>query len=82
MGTLGFTLDGLTTTDPGEAYTKELVMRRAREVVLLADSSKAGKVLFARSGGLDCVKTVVTDRGLPDAWVRDLAKKGVKTVRV
>ena len=82
MGTLGFTLDGLTTTDPGEAYTKELVMRRAREVILLADSSKAGKVLFARSGGLERVQTIVTDRGLPESWVRDLSRRGVKTVRV
>ena len=46
MGTIGLTLkEGLTTTDPSEAYTKELVMSRARQVILLADSGKAGKSL-------------------------------------
>lgn len=82
MGTLGFTAEGLTTTDPAEAYTKELVLKRAREVVLLADSSKAGKVLFARSGGPGQVDTLVTDRGLGATWVRDLTKLGVKVIRV
>ena len=41
MGTIGLSLDkGLTTTDPCEAYTKELVMTQARQVILLVDSSK------------------------------------------
>lgn len=44
MGTIGFTLkDGLTTTDPSEAFTKEMVMSLARQVVVLADSNKAGR---------------------------------------
>ena len=60
MGTIGLTLkDGLTTTDPGEAYTKELVMNRARQVILLADSSKAGKVAFAQAGRWERVHAVV-----------------------
>ena len=53
MGTIGLTLEeGLTTTDPTEAYTKDLVMEHAREVILLADSSKAHKISFTRAGRL------------------------------
>ena len=51
MGTIGFALkEGLTTTDPSEAFTKETVLGQARQVIVLADSSKAGKVSFARAG--------------------------------
>src|SRR6202142_4034930 len=51
MGTIGFSLkEGLTTTDPSEAFTKNLVLGQARQVIVLADSSKAGKVSFANAG--------------------------------
>lgn len=62
MGTIGFTLgEGMTTTDPGEAYTKEQVMHRANQVVLLADSSKLGVPSFACSGGIEDVDVLVTE---------------------
>jgi DeoR family fructose operon transcriptional repressor len=66
MGTIGLSLEaGLTTTDAGEAYTKELVMQRASEVVLLADSNKVGMVTFAQAGKLSDVDVLVTDAALP-----------------
>jgi DeoR/GlpR family transcriptional regulator of sugar metabolism len=81
MGTLGLTLDeGVTTTDANEAYTKELVMRQSKEVVLLADSSKIGNVTFARSGQLDDVDILVTDKAADKAVLRGLRKKGAKVI--
>jgi DeoR/GlpR family transcriptional regulator of sugar metabolism len=82
MGTMGFGAEGMTTTDAGEAFTKELVMRRAREVVLLADSSKAGKILFARAGRLEQVQLVITDKRLAPAWAKELTKRGIKVQKV
>jgi DeoR family transcriptional regulator, fructose operon transcriptional repressor len=82
MGTLGLTLnEGLTTTDPGEAYTKELVMSRARQVILLADSGKAGKVAFARAGRLENVHVFVTDKGLDKNFAKELIKNGIKVIK-
>jgi DeoR/GlpR family transcriptional regulator of sugar metabolism len=72
---------GLTTTDPSEAFTKELVMARSREVILLADSSKAGKVSFARAGSLDKVQTVITDTKLDSKFAKELTKKGIKVIK-
>jgi DeoR/GlpR family transcriptional regulator of sugar metabolism len=81
MGTIGLSLDeGLTTTDPGEAYTKELMMEHAREVVLLADSSKAHKVSFTRAGQLEKVRTLVTDRRIDRKFAQQLRKRGIKVV--
>jgi DeoR family fructose operon transcriptional repressor len=82
MGTIGLALTvGLTTTDPAEAYTKELVVSRARRVILLADSGKAGKVAFARAGGLEQIHVVVTDKALDKTFEKELTKKGIKVVR-
>ncbi len=67
MGTIGFTLDdGMTTTAPSEAYTKERVIARANQVILLADSSKLGVPSFARSGRTEDIDVLVTDAVDPD----------------
>jgi DeoR family fructose operon transcriptional repressor len=82
MGTIGLTgEEGLTTTDPAEAFTKELVMSRADRVVVLADSSKAGKVAFAHAGHLDGVDVVITDTKVPRDFAKQFQEKGVKLVK-
>jgi DeoR family fructose operon transcriptional repressor len=81
MGTFALSLeDGLTTTDPSEAYTKQLVMRRAREVILLADSTKMGTHSLVGAGSLDDVDVLVTDRGIDDRLARTLKRRGVRVV--
>jgi DeoR family fructose operon transcriptional repressor len=82
MGTIGLSLDeGLTTTDPTEAYTKELVMEHAREVILLADSSKAHKISFTRAGTLEKVRTLITDSQFDRTFAKELHKRGIEVVR-
>lgn len=82
MGTIGFTAkEGLTTTDPSEAYTKEVVMGQARQVIVLADSSKAGKVSFASAGRWERVHVLVTDKNVDKEFAKELSKKGIKLVR-
>ncbi len=81
MGTIGISLEeGMTTTDAGEAYTKELVMQRAREVVLLADRGKVGVVTFAHAGKLSEVGTLVTDDALPEAYEEYCQDNGIQVV--
>jgi DeoR/GlpR family transcriptional regulator of sugar metabolism len=82
MGTFAMSLDeGLTTTDPAEAYTKELVMARAREVILLADSRKVGTRSFVQAGRLEAVDVLVTDGGLDERTARSLERRGIKVIR-
>jgi DeoR/GlpR family transcriptional regulator of sugar metabolism len=77
MGTIGLTVeDGLTTTEPAEACTKEWVMKGAREVIVLADRAKFGKRSFARAGSLSDVKWIVTSRIAP-ALRSALKKRGI-----
>jgi DeoR/GlpR family transcriptional regulator of sugar metabolism len=82
MGTIGLSIEeGLTTTDPSEAYTKELVMEHARQVFLLADHSKAGKVSFACAGQLGKVQVLITDKQIDRKFTSQLRKNGVEVVR-
>lgn len=81
MGTMGIAIgEGLTTTDPGEAYTKELVMRQVRQVILLADSSKFDRVSFVRAGRLADVDTLITDRLSDRKVARELRKRKIEVV--
>ena len=78
--------EGLTTTDPSEAFTKKLVMGQARQVIVLADSSKAGKVSFASAGRWDDVHVLITDKQVERGFAKELVNKanqdrpGLKTL--
>jgi DeoR family transcriptional regulator of aga operon len=50
-------------------------MERAREVVLLADSSKLETRSFVASGRLDVVDVLVTDRRAADRTLRALRRR-------
>lgn len=83
MGTIGVSATaGMTTTDPREAQTKELIMQHAREVILLADSSKIGKISFVKFGTPGSGQTLLTDSGAPADELRLLKKTGMKVVVV
>ena len=82
IGTFALSLEeGLTTTDPAEAYTKELVIERAREVIVLADSRKVGTRSFVRAGRLEAIDILVTDNGIDERVVRSLERRGVKVIK-
>ena len=69
---------GLTTTDPNEAYSNDVISKQAGKVILLADSSKAEKVCFARFGDWDAVDLLISDKKLPQKFTKSLRKRGIK----
>lgn len=81
MGTFGLSLEaGLTTSDPAEAYTKEIVLERTRQVVLLADGSKLGTRSFVHAGRLDQVDVLVTDAPVDERAAAAFDRAGVRVV--
>ncbi len=83
MGTMGLSFpEGTTTTDPNEAYTKELVMSRSAKTILLADSGKAGKVVFAKSGDIENIHTIITDKKFPAHLAKLFKKQGITLEQV
>ncbi|MDR2849295.1 MAG: DeoR/GlpR family DNA-binding transcription regulator [Verrucomicrobiota bacterium] len=83
MGTIGVSAEqGMTTTDPAEAFAKEQAMSRAARTVLLADSSKFGKTSFVRFGTLNHLSAVISDKQLPSAQRKAFQRAGVETLLV
>ncbi len=81
MGTIGLSKDnGCTTTDPAEAFTKRLVMSRARNVVTLADSSKLGEESFSHFADLNDIGTLITDDGADPDFINEVGACGVNVI--
>lgn len=78
LGTYGVDLmKGLTDRTFQTAQVKRALIAAAREVVLVCDSSKFGEVAPVAVAGLEVVGRVVTDRGIPAAYLEHFERAGV-----
>jgi DeoR family transcriptional regulator of aga operon len=73
---------GCTTHEEVEAHTNQVMIRHAQRAVLVADSSKIGKVTFARICPTRDVDELITDRAADPAAVRALTEAGVQVTLV
>lgn len=69
---------GCTTHDDVEARTNAILVRQARRCVVLADSSKLGKVAFARICPITAVDLLITDKDADDAQLAPLRDRGME----
>jgi DeoR family transcriptional regulator of aga operon len=74
--------EGCTTYDEMEAQTDRAFLRRAARSVVIADSSKIGRVTFARISLLSGVSDIVTDRGADPAQLEAFRRAGVRVTTV
>ncbi len=82
MGANGLTLQhGLTTPDLTEAETKQLMIKSARQVVVLADHSKIGASYFGRFADLAEIDVLITDTGLDEESASELEEYGPQVIR-
>jgi DeoR family transcriptional regulator of aga operon len=72
---------GASAHHEGEASVNNLLISRAAQVVVVADSSKIGKRAFSRICPIGRIDTLVTDSRLTDALADQLVDVGVKVVR-
>ena len=63
---------GLSTPDPDEATVKRAMVRSARQVVALVDSTKIGQEHLVSFASLDDIDLLVTDVELPPALIDQL----------
>ncbi|HEY8295984.1 MAG TPA: DeoR/GlpR family DNA-binding transcription regulator [Micrococcaceae bacterium] len=73
---------GLSTPDPLEAAVKAAIVRSARRVVVLADSSKLGQETLVRFAGLEQLDMVITDAAPDEQLSAALATADVELVIV
>lgn len=70
--------EGLTTPNITEADTKRKMIESSKEVILLADSSKFGKVSFAKFAKLREIDIIITDNQIEDDVVKSIRDQGVE----
>ena len=74
--------DGLTEYNIEDTEIKRVLIRGAREKIVVADSTKFGVTTFATVGPLNAVDKIVTDSGAPPAMVEELRKMGIDVILV
>lgn len=73
---------GVTNSNLPEAEIKQAMVRAAKEVVVVADSSKIGNVAAAHVAPLGEVDRVITDAGADPEEIEGIRKAGVEVILV
>jgi DeoR family transcriptional regulator of aga operon len=73
---------GCTMMEQDEALTFRSMVRQAREVIVVADSSKLGSVSTSLICPVSDVHTIVTDTGATDEQIAPFAERGLRVLRV
>jgi len=58
------------------------MIERAKEVIVVADYSKIGKLAFANVASIDSIDKLITNTGISNRLVKKLQKKGIEVITV
>lgn len=79
----GFDLDtGLSDPNRDEVLLKQTLLRPGRDLTVMVDASKFGKVAFATITGLDRIHRVITDSEAPAEMLDALRERGIEVIVV
>ena len=73
---------GFTTADLRTARPTEMVAQSAKEVIVVADHTKIGRVAFVRFASFEDVDILVTSQGIGEKERKELEQKGLKVIVV
>ncbi|GAB2700171.1 DeoR/GlpR family DNA-binding transcription regulator [Paenibacillus thermoaerophilus] len=83
LGVDGFDLDGgLTTPNLSEASINRMMIGIAREVIVVADHTKFGKVTLSHIAAADSAHLVVTDSGISTEYAQRIREAGIRLLIV
>ena len=83
LGADGLTLgSGPTTANILMAEVDRLMAEHARQIILVVDSSKLGRVGFVPIRPIGAIHTLITDANAPDDMVRSIRELGVEVMLV
>jgi len=81
MGIDGVSLNhGLTIADPSVAQIKRQMIEVGRKAIVVADSSKFGKVCLLHVADISGVDAIVSDTGVPEEFIQAVEEAGVELV--
>ncbi len=73
---------GATCATSYETKTKQAMISSAKRKVLVADSSKFGVVSATWFADIEAFDTIISDKGLPDEYVRIIRERGIEMIIV
>ncbi|MCF7827071.1 MAG: DeoR/GlpR family DNA-binding transcription regulator [Candidatus Marinimicrobia bacterium] len=71
---------GISTPNPEEASLNRIMVSIAREVIVVADSSKFGRSSLSKICGLEAITKIITDKGLDPEFRRQLEARGIEVI--
>lgn len=74
--------EGLTTPNLSEANINRQMIDIAKEVVVVADHSKFGRVTFSKMASMNVIHTIVTDRQLSQHYIQQIREMGIHLILV
>jgi DeoR/GlpR family transcriptional regulator of sugar metabolism len=81
IGTRAISLEqGLTNDYMPETMTDRAILRAGREVIIVADHSKFGRVSTVMLAPIESVHTIVTDPETPQDFVVGVQERGIRVV--
>jgi DeoR/GlpR family transcriptional regulator of sugar metabolism len=72
--------EGLSNQYLPETLTDRAILRAGREVIVVADHSKFGRVATARLAPIESVQVIVTDSGAPEEMLAEFRQRGVNVI--
>ncbi len=72
---------GATAHNEAEASTNALMASRAKQVAVVADSTKIGNRAFARICDIEAVSVLITDSDATDAMIAPFEEAGLEVIR-
>lgn len=81
LGAAGVDLDaGLTEYNLEDTLVKQVMIKNAKRVILVADASKFGRIAFTAIAPLSIVNTLITDENLDLEWISRLRKLEIEVI--
>ena len=79
IGCGGCTIDhGITDYSSDSAELHTAIVQRAKQSILVTDSSKFGRDAFAVIGPVDCVDMIITDSGISPEYADAIRSRGIE----
>jgi DeoR family transcriptional regulator of aga operon len=69
---------GLSADDMTEVQSDRNIMAAAREIIVLADHTKFGRIATMRQAPMERIRRLITDTGIPETFVTALRERGVE----
>jgi DeoR family transcriptional regulator of aga operon len=83
LGVVGIDIErGATTLESEEALTFRAMIKQAKQVIVVADSSKIGQVSASLICPISNIHILVTDTGASDQTVAEFTQRGIQVIRV